>query len=130
MNISLYKVYEYAIANTILDVSIYLRTNPRLREVWNLFSVDAAEFHGVPNPNPVALLIEMYNASKLDVRSEEEGGKSLARKAKVLFIQRILPKNVVDTFLSKARGEDIHTALRELYPVVGGKGTRRKSMKR
>jgi hypothetical protein len=130
MNISLFKVYEYSIASTILDVSIYLRTNPRLREVWNLFSVDAAEFHSVPMPNPVALMIEMYNASKLDVRSEEEGGKSLARKAKVMFLQRVLPKNVVDAF---PRTDEYTNTLRELYPVVGGSESReskRKSTKR
>jgi hypothetical protein len=127
LNISLFKVHEYAFANTILDVSIYLRQNKRLREVWNLFSVDAAEFHMTPFPNPVALLIEVYNASKLDLRPEAEGGKGASRATKVAFLQRIIPKKDVDHFLANTTNPDIHKTLRDIYAVGGGKRSRRRT---
>jgi hypothetical protein len=89
LDISLFKVHEYTIANTILDISVYLRTNKRLREMWNLFSIDTAEFHMTPLPNPVALLVEVYHASKLDQRTDAEGGKGVSRAAKVALLRSI-----------------------------------------
>lgn len=123
LDISLFKVHEYTLANTILDVSVYLRKNRRLREVWSLFSIDAAEFHMTPFPNPVALLIEVYNASKLDTRTEAEGGKGASRAAKVAFLQRIIPKKDVDSF---AASPEILATIREMYTGGGCKRTRRR----
>jgi hypothetical protein len=127
LDISLFKIHEYTLHNTILDVSVYLRKNRRLREVWSLFSIEAAEFHMTPFPNPVALLIEVYNASKLDARTEAEGGKGAARAAKVAFLQRIIPKKDVDNFATIAKNPDIQATLREMYTSGGGfKRARRK----
>ena len=126
LDISLFKVHEYTLANTILDVSVYLRKNKRLREVWSLFSIDAAEFHMTPFPNPVALLIEVYNASKLDTRTEAEGGKGASRAAKVAFLQRIIPKKDVDSFAAIATNSEILSTIREMYTGGGFKRTRRR----
>lgn len=126
LDISLFKVHEYTIANTILDVSVYLRKNRRLREVWNLFSLDTAEFHRTPFPNPVALLIEVHNASKLDTRTEAEGGKGASRASKVAFLQRIIPKKDVDKFLASTNNPEIHAAIREIYSSGGFRRTRRR----
>jgi len=120
LDISLFKVHEYTLANTILDISVYLQKNKRLREVWALFSIDAAEFHMTPFPNPVALLIEVHNASKLDLRPEAEGGKGSSRAAKVAFLQRMIPKADVDNFLAKTSNPEIHAAVREIYSSIGG----------
>ena len=120
LDISLFKVHEYTIANTILDISIYLQTNRRLREVWSLFSIEPAEFHMTPFPNPVALLIEVHNASKLDTRTEAEGGKGASRANKVAFLKRIIPKADVDRFLTHVTNSDIREAIQEIYPSIGG----------
>ena len=120
LDISLFKVHEYTLANTILDISIYLQKHKRLREVWTLFSIDAAEFHMTPFPNPVALLLELHTASKLDLRPEAEGGKGSSRTAKVAFLQRMIPKADVDKFLAKTSNPEMHAAIREIYSSIGG----------
>jgi len=115
LDISIFKVHEYTIANTILDISVYLRKNKRLRDAWDLFSIDTAEFHGAPFPNPVALLADVYITTKLDTRTNAEGGKSALRAARVACLQRILPKKDVDAFLANVSNPDIHAAMREIY---------------
>ena len=115
LNISLFKVHEYMISNTIIDVVVYLRNNSRLRELWDLFALDPSEFHGVPFPNPIVVLIEMYNASKLDNRNEIDGGKGLSRIAKVNFLKRIIPQKNVDLFVANTKNVNILSIIKELY---------------
>ena len=127
LNISLFKVHEYLISNTILDVVVYLRNNRRLRGLWNIFALEPSEFHSVPIPNPVAVLIDTYSASKSDTRAESEGGKGISRADKVAFLKHILPRNDVEKFVTKTENSNVVSILRELYPIGGGsKRTRRR----
>jgi len=126
LNISLFKVHEFTFKNTILDVSIYLQKNPRAKELWYLFSINPSEFYSVSIPNPITLLIEMYNASKLDKRSEAEGGKGQTRLQKVAFLQRIIPKENIHAFIKelnykemyKINKVDLYKTITELYPNI------------
>lgn len=126
LNISVFKVHGITLQNSILDITIYLRENSRIHELWKLYSINPyPELYGVPIPNPIALMMDQYKSSKLNTRDETEGGKGPARMHRVNMLKHYIPKTDVEQFITKFGNSDL---LREIY--TGGGAKRHKTQKR